>query len=86
MHTAKSVQYHLATDKSFVLSCLMILNARRAGFLPQDAKQLKMIAAKVKKRQKLMTLDWVEARRRLTGYASLLALAINDIDKNNKKP
>jgi len=83
MHTTKSVRYHLTTDKKFVLNCLMILNARQSGFLPQDVEQLKRIATKVKKRKKLMPRDWSEARDRLAKYAQILAAAINDI--NQKK-
>jgi hypothetical protein len=59
----------------------MILNARQSGFLSQDVQQLKKIAAKVKKRKKLNAQDWAEAQERLTKYASVLALAINDINR-----
>ena len=81
MHTTKSVRYHLATDNKFVLNCLMILNARQSGFLPQDAEQLKKIAAKVKKRKRLNVSDWREIRDRLVKYAATLATAINDIKR-----
>jgi hypothetical protein len=62
----------------------MILNARKSGFLPQDAEHLKRVASKVKKRKKLNAKDWRDASGRLAKYASILALAINDI--NSKKP
>jgi len=84
MHTTKSVIYHLATDKQFVLNCLMILNTRQSGFLPQDAEQLKKITSKVKKRKRLNASDWGEAQNRLVKYAATLATAINDINSKNK--
>ena len=80
-HTAKSVRYHLMSDNQFVLSCLMILNARERGFLDKDAKDLKFLAKKVKTKKRLTASDWVIARKRLVNYVDTLAFAINDINR-----